>query len=302
MKTAVVILNYANPELTERLAGSFLAFDSLDHIIVVDNFSPDNSFKRLSALQGGKISVIRTDHNGGYGFGNNFGIRFAKENFDPDFVFISNPDVMVEERTVKAMIAALEANPSLAVAAPQMRYQDKDFIPTTAWRIPTLKSEILSSGIVFYKLFHNTGLLHFYTPAYIKNNGPLCYVDCVMGSFFAARTSAMLDAGLYDEDFFLYCEESVLGYRLKQLGFQSAILSDFSFVHFESATIDLIYKSTSAKKRLDFRSKKLFLKKYQRINFPERCLAHMIFGLWTLESMVFDVYTKVVMKIKKFKT
>ena len=296
MKTAVIILNYTSPELTEKLVGSFLPFDSLNHIIVVDNFSPDGSFERLSALQGGKVSVIGTDHNGGYSYGNNIGIKFAKENFDPDYIFISNPDIIVEETTIEAMLAALQSDASLALVAPQMRYTERDFIPTTAWKIPTLKSELLSSGIIFYKLFYTTGLLHFYPPAYIKNNSPLCYVDCVMGSFFAIKTSAMLETGLYDEDFFLFCEENVLGHQLKQLGLRSAILSDFSFIHLESATISLIYKSTAAKKRLDFRSKKLFLKKYRKINFLKRTFANIIFGLWILEAMIFDIYAKIVRK------
>ena len=82
MQLSCVILNYNDAETTEKLVIQNAHYDVLRQNIVVDNASTDDSLERLrklesdaNASQSCKVRVISADHNGGYGSGNNLGVR-----------------------------------------------------------------------------------------------------------------------------------------------------------------------------------------------------------------------------------
>ena len=45
-------------------------------------------------------------------------------------------------------------------------------------------------------------------------------VDCVSGAFFFARSEAIHEVGLLDEDYFMYAEDIDWAYRFKQKGWE----------------------------------------------------------------------------------
>ena len=77
----VVSLNYRTPDMTLRSVRAALkALDGLTaELVVVDNDSGDGSFEMLStqiaAWNDPRVRLIRSGHNGGFGAGNNIGIR-----------------------------------------------------------------------------------------------------------------------------------------------------------------------------------------------------------------------------------
>ena len=119
--TAVmVILNYNDMEKARKLADSVKDYSCLDGVVVVDNRSSDDSYRYLTgAFENDlRVDVIQTPSNGGYAKGNNFGIDFAKEKYDPETVFVANPDIAVSESTFMNIISAMNEHPSYAVMAP----------------------------------------------------------------------------------------------------------------------------------------------------------------------------------------
>ncbi len=287
MKTAIVILNYNCADMTARLVRDIADWPVFDLVVVVDNQSPDGSYERLCALNSEKVHVLLSPRNGGYGYGNNIGIEHARDAIGADYVFISNPDVSFTEGCIHALLEEAERNPKLALLAPVMKTPLVEGAQPSGWRLPTLWSEILSSSILAYKLLKNTDLLHFYTQAYLHAHGPVCPADCVMGSFFLARASALAEAGLYDTEFFLYCEENVLGAKLKKLGYDSAILAEEAYQHFESVSISSVYPALASRKKMEFRSKLLYLRKYGGVGSVGLVTARLFFALWVLEARVF---------------
>ena len=95
MKTAIIILNYNSKKDTIKYVSEIKDYKVLDTIIVVDNNSSNqNEFEDLKKLENDKVYVIKSDKNGGYSYGNNFGLRFLESlNQNYDYVVISNPDV-----------------------------------------------------------------------------------------------------------------------------------------------------------------------------------------------------------------
>lgn len=80
VRLSCVILNYNDAETTEKLVKQIADYNVLHQIIVVDNASTDDSLERLKKLeadQPGRLHVLSADHNGGYGSGNNLGVRYA---------------------------------------------------------------------------------------------------------------------------------------------------------------------------------------------------------------------------------
>ncbi len=74
-----VILNFNDGETVSRLVHMIHDYDYLEKIVLVDNHSTDDSWEQLQVLKDEKVDLIRTEKNGGYGYGNNTGIRYAIE-------------------------------------------------------------------------------------------------------------------------------------------------------------------------------------------------------------------------------
>ena len=72
-KTALIILNYNDADTTESLIRLVKDYSALDHIVVVDNRSTDDSYERLKKHASDKIDVLLAESNKGYATGNNFG-------------------------------------------------------------------------------------------------------------------------------------------------------------------------------------------------------------------------------------
>lgn len=80
-----------------KLCETICGYDSIDHIVIVDNLSPDGSFRQLQSMAGGKVDVIQSDKNGGYSYGNNYGAVYLIDKYMVDILVIANPDVEFTE-------------------------------------------------------------------------------------------------------------------------------------------------------------------------------------------------------------
>ena len=96
----VLILNYNDAETTLSYIDHIVDYKVIHKIVVVDNCSTDDSVVLFQKHHFDKVEVIATKENGGYGSGNNYGIKYLVENYNSDYILISNPDVIVEENTI----------------------------------------------------------------------------------------------------------------------------------------------------------------------------------------------------------
>ena len=63
------------------------------------------------------VRVLQSGQNGGFGAGNNFGIRAGRSICpNAEFVYILNPDAQVEDTSIAALVDHLNANPKAAIA------------------------------------------------------------------------------------------------------------------------------------------------------------------------------------------
>lgn len=255
----IVVLNYNDGGQVVKYVNQIQSYKIIDHIVIVDNCSTDDSLMFMSKLKSVKIHVISTDHNGGYGYGNNFGIMYAREQFGTKYIAVTNPDVEFSEECVKNCISFLENNENkdYAVVAPQM-LNLKNEKTDCAWLFPTWYSYAFCQLLILGKLFKG----NFVSAP--QNSFVDC--DCVAGSMLIIRTEFFVKAGMYDENIFLYCEEMVLGKRLARIGYKTALLGNCSFVHAHSVSIKKSMRTSYIRKRTQWKSREYVLSKYYQLS------------------------------------
>jgi len=233
-----IVLNYNDYKTTISYINKIKDYSSIDKIIVVDNCSTDNSYSMLKNSENDKIDVIKASRNGGYGSGNNYGVKYAKDKYNPEYVVISNPDVIIGSETVANCIRFLDDNPNVTVAVPLMLDKERNKVLRCVWRIPSYSQYLMFSLLFVGKIIKG----FFYKDEDFEKGTPFA-CDCVAGSWLLIRTDDFIDVGMYDENIFLFCEETVLGIRLREHGYISYILPNETFVHNHSVSISKSFKS-----------------------------------------------------------
>ena len=287
MQLSCVILNYNDAETTEKLVMQIADYDVLHQIIVVDNASTDDSLERLrklesdaNASQSCKVRVISADHNGGYGSGNNLGVRCGAEQ-GATHVLIANPDVVFSEQSLKAMLAVFARHPEVGIVTTRIR--DARFPNLkNGWPLRSFMRELLSMGPVSRRLLGKT----FDYPDSCFAGLSAVYVGAVHGSMLMVDTEKFLEAGGYDEGIFLYEEEQVLGRRMQNAGYRSVLLLNQHYDHEHSASISKSFSDAMKRQRLREESTLYYMKHYLHISPLQEQIAKLWFAGIRLEMQV----------------
>lgn len=281
MKIGCVILNFNDAAHVVSLVEQIRDYDSLSAIVLVDNCSTDDSWQALQELAGDKVHACQTNHNGGYGSGNNFGVKYAREVLGCDHVLIANPDVQFSNDLVKRLARALQEDERRAVASAIQCNAKGERITRSAWRIPHPWRYIFCTGALLRKWGEN-----FYFTLEELCSQPTVEVDCVAGSLLLVSGEKFLTVGGYDEEMFLYCEETTLGSKLKQAGFKSVVCSDMEYLHLHGVTISKSISSAVRRKKILLTSHHLYLCRYLKANLLQRAVDVVVGKIVLLEEAV----------------
>lgn len=272
---SVCILNYNDSKTTVELIKLISKYQSLNYIVVVDNASTDDSYNELVKWSSPQIHVIKSDKNGGYGYGNNIGVRYCHNVLHEKYVAICNPDVIVKEESLKACCSYLEQNDDTTVAVPQMLDRNGNVVEECVWPIQT--------GLQY--LCFSLKLLGFlFNKKYTFNTNDVVEVDCVAGSLLVIDTDSFVKYALYDENIFLFCEETVLGIKLKKRNRKSVLIKDKTFIHYHSVSINKNIKSLLTQKRIMWNSRLYVLEKYYNWNRFQMVFAKLISKICLFEE------------------
>ncbi len=261
---AFIILNYNDADTTIKLVdglskytGSLFDFQ----IIVVDNCSPDKSLEKLHEYYDAneRIDIISSQRNGGYSYGNNFGVRYAIQKYNPEFLVIANPDIWVDEATVKNLLETFKEDEKLCMCSPVMKdVHGKGRIYSQT--LPTYKDDLVAC---FYE--RNSKTIKTSKFDYLNGNQNMILTEMLPGSFFVTRTDLFQEIGMLDENVFLFCEERILGRRMKECGYKAVLRADLSFLHKHSTSINKAYKTIQTRK-LILKSRIYYEENYNGIN------------------------------------
>ena len=185
-------------------------------VILVDNASTDGS-RQLVAERYPEVGLLALDRNLGLTGGNNLGFRTAKGE-----VLISlNNDTEADPTFVEALVAALVEHPEAGLAAAKMLLFDRRDTIHSAGDGYGL------DGIPFNRGVWERDGGQFDRPGWI-------FGGC--GGAVAYRRSMLDEVGLFDESFFMYCEDVDLNWRAQLAGWRCWYAPQAIVYHKLSAT------------------------------------------------------------------
>lgn len=272
-KVGVVILNFKDADTTILLCNKIANYSVIDKIVIVDNLSPDNSFEKLKTLKNNKIDIIQSEKNGGYSYGNNFGAFYLIERYRVDVLFIANPDVIFSEEFLIGSIDSLYNENIQAISGVMLDGKGKE-MPFSG-KIHSYIEDLLGCTILIKRIFKPT------RKEKLKKEKNLIYCEMLPGSLFGIDAKVFKEICGLDENVFLFCEERILGTKLKQLNYKIAINTDISFYHLHSVSINKSLKKIKQIEQL-YKSRLYFNSTYRELSLTKKIIMKifMYYGIY----------------------
>ena len=220
---SVVVVTYNALPWVERALESARGHET----VVVDHGSTDGTLE-LVRERFPEARVIEQE-NKGLGGGSNAGMRIASG----DYFLLLNSDAWALDDAVERLVAFAEEHPEAAVVGPRLLNPDGSLQRSvrgfpTVWRLATeyLFLRKLAPRSRALNAFYGSGFDH----------EEVREAEFLMGSVLLVRREAADTVGLFDEDFFMFSEETDWLYRFRQAGWKVLFTPDAEFVHVGGAT------------------------------------------------------------------
>jgi len=232
-----IILNYKTAEMTLQSAQAALREMAglTGEIVIVDNDSGDGSFETIQdhvTVQGwANVRVVQSGRNGGFGAGNNVGLKMTMSTgTPPDYFYVLNSDAFPDVGSIKALLEYLEAHPKVGFAGSFIHGPEGDAHLTT-FRFPSIWSELEGAARFgpISRLLQNKRV-----PIDVPDHTRA--VDWLAGASLMMRRDVLEDIGLFDETFFLYFEETDLCRRAKMAGWPTVFVRESEVTHIGSVS------------------------------------------------------------------
>jgi N-acetylglucosaminyl-diphospho-decaprenol L-rhamnosyltransferase len=230
LTVGAVVVNYNAGDHLVRCVAALRA-ESIEQIAVVDNGSHDGSVDVMKRSDP-EVLVVDTGDNLGYGRAANRGTALLVPM--PDAVLVSNPDVVVHPGTVKALVAALEDDPSLGIVGPRIENPDGTVYPS-ARTFPVL------ADAVGHAFLGTVAPRNRWTRRYRMldwDHSTAQSVDWISGACFLVRTRTWQEVGGFDDTFFMYMEDVDLCWRARARGWGVAYEPSGRVTHVQGVSAD----------------------------------------------------------------
>lgn len=274
-KNVIVVLNYNDWEETRRYCQMVDDFSSVDKIIIVDNFSTDDSYEQLSLMESEKFVLLRATQNNGYAAGNNLGLKYILDHKIDGNIIISNPDIYYTHEDLKKVLDPLkEASIGISTG---LIHTNGSITSNFGWMLPGYWELLFNQYLMLYKfkrLIHSSMYC-----SYPKMGDERVFCNCVSGCFFAMSTDTLKQTGLFDERTFLYGEENILGYKIKKNGQKACVVVGANIEHRQHHSIKKSKTSYKRNERWNLESMLVYLQFYLKKNKSLLLLFRMSFWM-----------------------
>ena len=249
MDVSILIISYNTRDLTLAcLASVYAQTDCVTfEVIVVDNASTDGSAEAI-AEKYPQVRLIRRTDNLGFAGGNNLAAREARG----EFLLLLNPDTVVLERAIEKVVAFARGRRDAGIVGGRTFFPDGSLNYTSCHGRPTPWS-LLCMGTGISTILRGSRL---FDPESLGGweRDSVREVDAVTGCFLLIRRPLWQELGGFDEQFFMYGEETDLCLRAWKAGHRSLICPDATLIHYggksERTRADKMIKLFRAKSQL----------------------------------------------------
>ncbi|SFH93891.1 glycosyltransferase family 2 protein [Halpernia frigidisoli] len=255
MRLSIIIVHYNVEVLLRNCLLSLQKYltDLSFEIIVIDNKSPDNTWKNLIA-EFPKVNFIASENNDGFAVANNFAAKSA----NGDYLLLLNPDTEFEGFYINEILNFADSKLNFGCLGVRMHDINGIFLPESKRAVPNMINS-------FEKLMCNLKTNNL--KSYYRNDVAeyeIAEVEVITGAFLLIKKEVYLEIGGLDEAYFMYGEDIDLCYTLLQKNYKNYYYGKYSILHLkgESSVKDLIYL-----KRF-YGAMHIFLRKYYKAKNP----------------------------------
>lgn len=227
---AVIIVSWNTRDLT--LDALTTLYDDLHthgpeaDVWVVDNASSDGTLDAISD-QFPQAKLLQSNTNLGFAGGNNHALRmmgFQKASTPgpseqlPKAVYLLNSDTRTHPGATRTLYDALLTLPRAGVVGAQLAYADGSF-QHGAFQFPGLK-QLIVDLLPVPACLHESRINGRYPHAWYSPGSAPFPVDHTLGATMMLKRDVILQTGMFDEAYFMYCEEIDWSIRIRRAGWE----------------------------------------------------------------------------------
>lgn len=201
-------------------------------VIVVDSASSDDTPEAIAAAFP-QVKLVVSADNLGFGRANNLALRqlgFGQPDATalPKAVYLLNPDTITQPGATRTLYEALFADDRVGLVGAQLAYGDGSF-QHGAFAFPGLRqlwAEFFPTPGRFIE-----GRFNGRYPRRLYDSGQPFSVDFTLGATMMLRREVIRQTGMFDEQFFMYCEEIDWAWRIRKAGWDARCVPSARVIH-----------------------------------------------------------------------
>jgi GT2 family glycosyltransferase len=230
MKLSIIIVNWNTCDLLAGCLSSIYAHSPPDsfEVLVIDNASTDGS-AQLVGEHFPQVQLIENRENLGFARANNRAIKQSTGRY----LLLLNPDTEVQPGALETLVEYMEKNPQVGAAGSRLLNPDGS-LQISCFPAPTLFREL-------WRLFHLDKVYPLGTYAMktweLDRARP---VDVLMGACMILRRETLHQVGLFDEDYFMYSEETDLCNRIQRAAWGLSWVPQAKVMHYAGQSTRLV--------------------------------------------------------------
>ena len=208
-----VVVTYNSKNYITKCLDSIRLFESSSKIIVVDNYSQDNTLDLVRQYK--DIIIFENNENLGFGKANNIGIQHAMDS-GAEYIYLLNHDAYLVESVIQKIKVCFQEDLNCGIISPIQLGQDES-----------------SLELNFSKfLFEDGTLAKMAIDGFSSNQRREIYhTNFIQAASWMIRVDVIKRVGLFNPLFFHYGEDNEYLNRLKYHGFKVGILTNCRVVH-----------------------------------------------------------------------
>ena len=232
-KVGIIIVSYNSRPYLDDLFFSLAKIQYQNfEIIFIDNASTDESIDYLKekfGLQFSNLTIMGLDKNSGFAIGNNIGLKYLQEK-DFDYAYLLNQDTVV---TPDFLEKVLERAGDNIGSVQSLIYLHNSTIGSLApdSRVNTLGNAIHYLGFGYcYGYGWGKEKMDRYLREWHEKD-PELNIAYGSGAGILLNMKALKEVGFFNEEFFMYHEDTDLGWRLRLAGYKNILAPESIIYH-----------------------------------------------------------------------
>ncbi len=210
---SILIINYKTSQLIQELVDSIVE-DIEVIILIVDNSSTNETYQELELVNDKRLHLLRSEKNLGFTGGINLGLKHLIEKMPYiEYCFLFNPDALSSPNLVSSLYKIIQSAKNATAVSPRILYPNGN-----PWYSGALLN--INKG----KVYNNPKILN-------ESNEEYYDVDIFSGCAVLFDLKKVIEAGMFNEDLFMYYDEADLSIKLKEKGYRILYAPGLTIFH-----------------------------------------------------------------------